>query len=481
MKKIVSMRRALEDKNLLGSILAGDSWLVWRVLLIALMGEELTEAERVIFRERTLRDREPLQPVEEFWGVVGRRGGKTRAMSVLATYLSALCDWRDVLVRGERGRLVYLASTSKQATIAFNYSKAVFTDHPLFRQKVASIATDSISLDNQIDLEVRAGSWRSIRGVTSIAAIFDELAFFMSEEHSVNTDKDILNAVRPSLATTGGPLIAISSPYAKQGQVYETVQREHHPLGDPLIMVARGASRDFNPSLPQRVVDKALQRDEAAARAEYLGEFREDIAAFVDPLVVQSCVQQGVGMVLPNKHRRPYFAFVDPSGGSSDSFTMAIAHDGLSDRELSKDIFMLDRLDEAKPPFRPEAIVARFADILRSYGVDYVYGDAYGGEWVRDSFERHGIAYRRSPLTRSELYLNFLPMLNSRSVRLLDHARLTSQLTGLQRRVNSGGRESVDHAQNSHDDVANAAAGALALLAHRRARATVTRTTTVRT
>ncbi|MBZ9817279.1 hypothetical protein [Mesorhizobium sp. CA7] len=475
MTPLVTMRHALEDENLFGTILAGDSWLPWRIMLIAMMGEPLTDDERIIFTQLTKRHHEPLSAVEEFWGIVGRRGGKTRAMSVLSAYLSGLCDWSDVLVPGETGRLMYMSYNAKQAGIAFDYSKSIFTDLPLFAQQVEKIGADVIELKTNIGLEVRAASWRGLRGVTSIGAIFDELAFFQSEEHSANTDTEILNAIRPSLATTSGPLIAISSPFARMGEVFQAVERDFGPKGDPLILVARGASRDFNPSLPQRVVERALLKDEAKARAEYLGEFRADLEAFVSLETVQSCIAAALAVILPNNHRRPYWGFCDPSGGSSDSFTMAIGHDGLVDQEHGKDLIILDRVEEAKPPFKPEEIVAKFSAILKSYGCTDVWGDAYGGEWVSASFERYGIRYIRSPMTKSELFLNFLPMLNSRSIQLLDHGKLVSQLVGMQRRVTSGGREVIDHSPNAHDDVANAVAGCLALIAQAR-RQTVTKT-----
>ena len=35
MTPFVTMRRALSDEHLLGGVLGGDSWLAWRVLLIA--------------------------------------------------------------------------------------------------------------------------------------------------------------------------------------------------------------------------------------------------------------------------------------------------------------------------------------------------------------------------------------------------------------------------------------------------------------
>jgi len=59
------------------------------------------------------------------------------------------------------------------------------------------------------------------------------------------------------------------------------------------------------------------------------------------------------------------------------------------------------------------------------------------------------------------LYVALLPALNSRRVELLDQPRLVAQLCGLERRTAWGGRDSIDHAPNAHDDLANAAAGAL--------------------
>ena len=98
----VPLREALSDPNLLGTAIAGDSWSSWRTLLIAAMGEELRENEREIFTQLTGREREPSQRVDEFAAVIGRRGGKSRAMATLATYIAGLCDHSDALVPGER-------------------------------------------------------------------------------------------------------------------------------------------------------------------------------------------------------------------------------------------------------------------------------------------------------------------------------------------------------------------------------------------
>jgi hypothetical protein len=70
------MRRALADQQLLGGVMVGDSWAVWRALLIAIMGEPLTDTERVLYRSVTGRPQEPRERVEEFWCIAGRRSGK---------------------------------------------------------------------------------------------------------------------------------------------------------------------------------------------------------------------------------------------------------------------------------------------------------------------------------------------------------------------------------------------------------------------
>jgi hypothetical protein len=41
MKPFVGVRQALGDPKLLGGMMAGDSWAIWRMLLAAAMGEPL--------------------------------------------------------------------------------------------------------------------------------------------------------------------------------------------------------------------------------------------------------------------------------------------------------------------------------------------------------------------------------------------------------------------------------------------------------
>jgi hypothetical protein len=457
-KPAMTMRRALSDPALLGNVLPGDSWRAWRILLIATMGEALDEEERAIFKTLTGRRTEPGERVDEFWAVVGRRGGKSRAIAVLIVFIALFVDHSAVLVVGERPVVLCLAPNQKQAAVVLGYIAGILESTPMLAKLIKSKTADIIALMNGIEIEVRSASFRGVRGVTAIAVVGDEAAFWYSEDTgSSNPDSAILDAVRPALATTNGLLACISSPYARRGAVFEAWSRHYGEKGDSRILVAQGASRDFNPSLPQKVVDRAIERDAAAASAEYLGLFRSDLEAFISREAVEACIDLGVYERVPSENAQ-YSGFVDPSGGSADSFTAAVAHkqDGL---------IILDAVREVKPPFSPEAIAAELASFFLSYRVRKVRGDRYAGEWPREQFRKHGVDYETAAKPKSELFGELLPVINSRRVALLDDNRVVAQLTGLERRTSRGGRDSIDHPPGAHDDLANSVAGVISMLA----------------
>jgi hypothetical protein len=458
----LAMRQALSDNRLLGSILHGDSWHAWRVLLTAIMGEALTEDERVIFSALTGREREPGEPCEEFWGVIGRRGGKSRAMAVLAVFLAAFKDYSGVVVVGERPTVLVLAQNVRQAGILLSYIAGIFESVPMLAAMVKNRTQESIELSNNVTIEVRPANFRGIRGITCVAVICDEQSFWYDEASgSANPDSEILAALRPALATTSGPMICISSPYARRGELWSTYQRHFGPKGDRLILVARAPSRTMNPSLPESVVTRALERDHAAASAEYLAEFRSDFECLVSREVVETAI-------VPDRFETPpvwdvrYFGAVDAAGGSGgDAMSLAIAHRG------EGDVVVLDAVREVRPPFSPDETVGDFCAFFKRYRIHEVTGDRWGSEFVRERFQKLGVTFNTADRTKSEFYKELLPLLNSKRVELLDVPRLHAQLLNLERKTARGGRDSIDHPQgsNHHDDLINAAAIALVVAA----------------
>jgi hypothetical protein len=452
-----TLRKALSDKKLLGQILAGPSWLPWRTLLLAAMGEPLTEPERAIFTQLTKRDHEPVERVEEFIAVIGRRGGKSRAISVLATYLAGLCKYPQ-LVKGETGVLLIIAPDQRQAQIVLDYCESNFRSSTILAQLVASRTSDTITLTNKLSIEVRAANFRKLRGPTFIGCIADECAFWFSDDsNSSNPDTEILGAVRPGLATTNGPLFMISSPYARRGELYRAWDQHFGKPGP--ILVAQAETRVMNAQLSQGVITRAYDRDPVAASAEYGAQFRSDLEAYINIEAVKACMPSGIFERARQFGAYQYSAFADlaSGSGSGDSAAIAIGHN-----EVQREVCVLDAVREVRPPFSPEIVTQEFAELLKSYGLTTVIGDRFAGGWVAEQFGKFGIVYRAIAEPKSQLYSCLLSVINSRRCDLLDNKRLLSQLTALERRTSrGGGRDQIDHLPGGHDDVANAVAGVI--------------------
>jgi hypothetical protein len=71
----------------------------------------------------------------------------------------------------------------------------------------------------------------------------------------------------------------------------------------------------------------------------------------------------------------------------------------------------------------------------------------------------YGIKYEVGDKPKSDLYRDFLPLLNSGQVELLDSDRLVNQIVSLERKTARGGKDSIDHPPGGMDDLANAVAG----------------------
>jgi hypothetical protein len=148
--------------------------------------------------------------------------------------------------------------------------------------------------------------------------------------------------------------------------------------------------------------------------------------------------------------------------------TLAIGH-----REGKDTTVVVDVVREIRSPFDPESAVEEYARLLKSYQIGGVTGDRYAGEWVRQSFSKRGISYEPSELPKSGLYVDLLPKLNARTIRIPDNSRLANQIAALERRTSRGGKDSIDHPPNAHDDLANVVAGVAHVAVHRHTTTTV--------
>jgi hypothetical protein len=444
--------------GLFGDQFADASWMPWRVALAALEGRPLDAQALHMLRLCTGRQNAPTEPVREFVAIVGRRGGKSRIGAVLAIEAACFRDWRSYLAPGEVCTIAIIAADRPQARTVFSYIRGLLESIPMLRQRITRQTAHTIELTGKVRIEVTTASARTTRGYSFGLVCADEAAFWRSET-TTEPDSEVIAAIRPGMTTLpGSRLVIISSPYARRGVLWEAFRAHYGKENDP-VLVWKGSTLLMNPSIDQGEVDLAYERDAASASAEYGAEFRTDVEAFLTRELLDAVVVPDL-RALPPLSSTSYVAFCDPSGGAQDAMTMAIAHSETHDRHL---VAVLDLVAARVPPFSPESVVKEFAKLMKTYNVHCVTGDRYSGEWCREAFSRHGIAYVVSEQTKSQLYAELLPLITSQRVALLDHPKLLQEALGLERRTARGGRDSIDHGPHGHDDLVNAAAGACVL------------------
>ena len=438
--------KALLDKILLGQFLKDvKTWLAWFTLFKAFYALPPNKQDLEIYEKCTGRKQWPRNPSKELWVISGRRSGKSFATALIAAYEAAFVQHE--LSVGEIGCVIIVAPTKQQSGIIKRYLSSFFNDNVFLKSLVLRETTTEIELSNNITIMVLSSDFRSIRGFTAVCCIVDEIAFFYSE--GSRPDHETIRALRPALATTGGRLIVISSPYAKRGSLY-TVWKTHYGK-DSDILVWQSSSVMMNPTLNEEMVKRTTIEDPDGAISEWLGLFRSDIESYIPREAVEAVVILG-RYELPPIPGVQYCGFVDPSGGSRDSFTIAISHEESGTK-------ILDAIREVKPPFSPDQVCQEFAILLKTYWLVEVVGDRYAGQWPQERFERYGITYKTSEKTKSQLYQDFLPILNSGQCELLDNKKMINQIINLERRTARSGKDSIDHPPGAFDDLPNVVAG----------------------
>lgn len=121
---------------------------------------------------------------------------------------------------GERGWVIVLASTRRQAAVCFDYVRARIEGSPTLRQMLAGDPRDDeLDLTNGISIGVWSANYRSVRGLSIVCAIADEIAFWYDGATNANPASAVLCAIRPGMANfPPAKLVKITRPFAKSAR-----------------------------------------------------------------------------------------------------------------------------------------------------------------------------------------------------------------------------------------------------------------------
>jgi hypothetical protein len=463
MQPAITLSRAMEDPKVFGGVFASPSFWTWKMVARLIDGLPLTEPREIaLFEEITCRvyNRQARRAWRRLIILVGRRGGKDRFMSAVACWRALSQNWKMYASAGEGSVVILIGADKKQANILSKYCLGLL-QAPLLAKQVKRIAGDVIEFSNGSSLEIIVNDESLIRGRSAIAVLGTEACFWKTDEASSSSDEEVVSAAEPSMAMSpdGELLLLSSSVHRKKGYMHRQYRRLYGKDRDTDTLCLFATSKTMNPRLPQKIIDAALARDSAKARAEYENVWREDSSDLLPLDIIEAATDWGI----THRFRVPgarYIAYADMATGTNqgDSAALAIAHQ-VDDAAKS---VLVDVTQERRPRFVLADVITDWANLLRGYGINKVWSDGYAFKICADLWARSGIENLKSENDTSDNYLQVLPLLTSKRGRLHDDATLRKQLSGLSRVVKSG-HEVVEHPRTStaHDDVAAAVCGAL--------------------
>jgi hypothetical protein len=411
----------------------------------------LTDAEMQTFARIAGGRRPPTKRVREVWIDVGRRGGKSEQAAAIAIHSALFVKHK--LSRGEVGMVLVVAGTRDQAGVVFNYIREFLDGSPTLKREVVNVKAEEITLRNGIVIAVHSNSFRTIRGRTLVAAIFDEVAFWR-DETSTTPDIEVYRAVMPALANTKGILIGLSTPYRKFGLLYSKY-RDHFGVDGDDVLVVQGATQVFNPTLDEAEIAAQRRVDPTSANSEWDAEFRDDVGSLLDDETIDFATDLDRPLELPPASTGYYKAFTDSAGGSGgDAYTLCIGH-------KKGDQFVVDVIRGTSGKYDPQQVTELYAALLKEYRITSVTGDYYSAEWCAAAWRKCGITYIKSDIAKSQIYLECIPLFTRGLVRLPNHPKLLRELRLLERHTHRSGKDHVDHGRGGSDDYANSVCGCL--------------------
>jgi hypothetical protein len=417
-------------------------------------GMHLSREEKEVFCQYTGRTRYPEKPFNDVIVLAGRRSGKSKLAAYLGLYEILEGKHEECLSPGEKGHVSCFSPTLRQSQQVIGYVKGAIGNNPALQSKIVKELSEEVFLSNRLVFGAYVSNSRSLRGFSIPCCVLDESCFFQVGE-GPNADREIINAIRPGMSQFKNPrLLIISSPYVKNGQVWEDFQKFYGEDNAP-VLIWRIPTRVMNTSISKEFLEKEQARDPDAFRREYEAEFIDSVSNFLPAQAVDNCVAKGC-FGLSYNERFHYTAALD-AGFRHDAFVFAVAHRDGNDK------IIFDRIEgwrgtRDRPVLMKDA-VANIVRVLNEYQVFSISGDQYCSQPLREAFAAQGIGFNEVPFTsalKREIFSSLKDRIMSEEIELLDHPESVKELKSLELRRMPSGNVAIGAPQlpSYHDDYA---------------------------
>jgi hypothetical protein len=431
---------------MLGFLLGDEISEYQEVLLRAIYGLDMRGKQRKIFHSCTDQKYKRGREYSEVTAVCGRRSGKSdKIAGNIAVYEAVFKRHEKYLSPGESGIVLVVAQTERLAHVCFRYILAKLESSPILSKMIVEAKAKEIDLNNGITIACYPCSFRSIRGLSVVCAICDEVAFWRVE--GFNPDYEVINAIRPGMSTfPDAKLIKISTPYANQGVIWDDWSNRLRRDG---LLVWKATSWEMNPTIPEKAFQMERERDPETFSREYGAEFTGSIKSFLSWEIVEPNIVIGRRELPPVPGNR-YLFVMDEAYKSRDRFTWGCVH-----KKDGKVIWDLLR-GESNP--RGTGIFDDIAFTMKLYKATRIYADQFSSVPTEEHLKTRGIYLERFTFTGSSkprIYRNFKEQLRTVQVELLDHPESLKELRALESRITGSGHMQVTAPSGFHDDFAD--------------------------
>ena len=372
-----------------------------------------------------------------------RQSGKSEVIALKVLHKCLLNSGFKVLV---------LAPTKRQSGIIYGKIQAYLLKHEYINEKIIRMSAAYTLLDNGAEIYCLPGSNPiTVRGYSPNMVIFDEAAYIKD---------DVFSALEPSMATTRGSIVMLSTPFGKQGRFYDShtildkYNRYHVPWTDC-------------PFLDEEYIKEEMKNKTSnEIKQEYGGEFIEEADTYFPVSLIKSCIAD----IEPVRKPEPewdYYLGVDPARFGTDEATyVVVRHQQIPADEKNPD--PLDFVEMVYWEYSPKSpltdVMGRVQAMNAVFNFRNIFIDGNGmGAGPADYLAEQNLPIEINPFgnkEKQEMYSN-LKVLMERSQRnegivfqIPNHPKLIRQLSEMQYEYSSSGNFKIHHPDkaNAHDD-----------------------------
>lgn len=388
----------------------------------------------------------------------GRRSGKSTRIAAPLAVAALLADVDHVLAPGEGARVLLVAPRRDQTRTLLDACSGLLDLLGVAHEKLNSL----IRVQGlRVSIETSTADEVAGRSASAVLVVVDEAALLPYESGAAGNDRELVAALKPTLSTTGGRFVMLSTPWGQEGVHFEKTEQLWGQLSGRGVAFRAPTWLLNSAKFPDEASTRAFEEDEKIWSREWAAiPGHHDSAAF-SPDDLESGRDKGV------RQRDPVpgiaYACGYDEGGRHSARACVITHDELRSTPAGSHArFTIVDFAKRWEPGRGtdhDEVMKQVAAIAGRYNNAVVQRDLFSGDAVQSALRRHATASTEvsmAPQQQTQRFRDLQVLVETHRLRLLDDERLLKEMRGFRETLHQGGRISFHGSTKGGDDLVDA-------------------------